>query len=1287
MAKGKVQKGGTRARSLKATNKGTQSMAQALQTRLTKNTKQAKKQSSKESSDEDPEDSQSEYSQPEDSDSPPADDEDEVDELEDDTPKPKRRKGNAGHPTKNPSPQKTRSRTQRQQKASTYTIDSTDDDDDVEIIEDKDATPVPPKTSEPAASTFDDESISNAGRSYAQPTAKPTETQHSRQSSLAASPAHILSMAKRAAGSAVQPSGNVSHRPPVAATASEIFNPTKGTQEPPPPFQLKSHFSRHESPALSITSEHTPLSKVPPAEHKVLTRKRKDRDTDQVPDVPLDYGDTTDFHGSAHKPVDEHGQRLEAPPDSPVQAWTRLPGEGECVFTRYGNELIAEVYGPLSLHAEGRNGNYQPHARWFNVQSRHWEYLPLGWVSCKPPWLIPLEVLLRECPEAHLVKCLKDKYGRLTPIITRSYDYLARPKLPTPTRGPAQSTSSSLPQARPANPPAHCPPSRTVRRTSQTPAPMIPSASGLTTRMSKFEIERPIQRSRSSSKKAQANEPTEGENESDQERQRDEHTMSHADVEESMTALLREGVPLADVRDIKRGKPSGDEKVAGGMLRQYVLELAAKHGRPVDFFLKLAGLVLSEERALTLWQLFQKVAATRSNVPTGAAFNDWAPKEFHRIKVQRAKDGLDDDSWFEELINELRESGTEFGCENPTETAVKNIQITNARLKNLAMQVASTSSTKMFGLSFSHDAAAAQWASAHSSHDGLQSWCKENKVEIRDALFRFSSLLKYAILSLPSCITLMLSFSAVDSKLVKLDDMSVMDLLIHVLGVSKDTVSKSVSKDESEAHMVDDTTKPDGAADDDIPTDEDAPAKQDSTVPSHPRPIPVKSYARSAPTERKRKAGNNGDWRERRHEFNPPHRQGDGTHWEPGPKVDKGGYSQRNYMHRITRDMLKADYAVAADIPIIKDGIWGNIIEDMANHDLRLINWPANAPIPEIDFQVVGDLHLVLGDTLVKEMANAYLENKPETIVPRFVPLSKDERDLDHSSLEFASLAAIMSVGTNLGDPPIVRARFGDSQSLMTKFKVSKHTLSLMKGYALKDSLEANTNHLRDLGDTVPPSPDYAKKTLEFEQTLKKTKRLNNKLGRIKKGLDLYSAQKDDNSDIGVVQRTRQIVSNIRSAQVHPGGTPTMAPPGALQPSMGPPSFPPRAQCPFLASGYASDASNVNHRPVQYHRHASQPVAGPSRLPSNGPQQGGHYAGGPHYYPPPPPPPPGPHGCYDYYHYPPPPVQHSGYWSGDQAHRDYSQGYGQPSGPPPPRSYDRMGSQPPHNYGGSDSGF
>ncbi|KAH6906267.1 hypothetical protein BKA70DRAFT_1429693 [Coprinopsis sp. MPI-PUGE-AT-0042] len=1058
MAKGKVQRGGTRARASKATNSGAQLMAQASQPRPTKNMKQAKKRSSKESSDEDPEDSQSEYSQAEDSDVPPLDDEDEVDELEDDTPKPKRRKGNTGQPTKDPSPRRTRSRTQRQQKA--YTIDSTDDD-DIEIVEDEPATPAPATASERGASTVDDQSISRAGRSYVPPSAKPTargtipfveiplappagqrawERQHSRQSSLAASPAHILNMAKRAAGSAVQPSGYVQVRPPVPATASEIFNPTKGTQEPPPPFQLKSNFSRQESPALSITSEHTPSSKVPPAEHKVLTRKRKERDTNLVPDIPLDYGDVTDFHGSAHKPVDEDGV------DS-------SPRQGECVFTRYGTELIAEVYGPLSLHAEGRNGNYQPHARWFNVQSQHWEYLPLGWVSCKPPWLVPLEVLLRERPEAHLVKRLKDKYGRLTPIITRSYDYLARPKLPTPTRSLAQSASSSLPPG----------PSRQPRpllslqnRSSNQANTSSHDTLGLWADDEGVEIRNRAVDTTSEElnqegalvttgkENAQANEPAGDEVE---ETQRDEDVTTGADAQESLTSLLREGVRLADIRDIKRGKPSGDEKVAGGMLRSYALELAAKHGRSVDFFLKLAGLVLSEERALTLWQLFQKAAATRSGVPTGAAFNDWAPKEFHRIKVQRAKDGLDDDSWFEELINEIREAGIEFGSENPTETAVKNIEITNTRLKNLAMQVASTSSTKMFGLSFSDDPAAAQWASAHSSHDGLQNWCKHNKVQIRDTLFRFSSLL-----------------NAVDSKLVNLDDMSVMDLLIHVLGVSKDAVSKSANKEETKAPLGDDTepAKPDDAEDDNIPTDEDTLANQDSTVPSHPHPIPTKRHTKSAPTERKGKAGNTGDWRERRQEFNPPHRPGDGTHWEPGPKVDRGGCGRRDYKRRITRDMLKADYAVAADIPIIKDGIWGNIIEDMADHDLRLINWPAGAPIPEIDFQVVGDLHLVLGDTLVKEMANAYLENKPDTIVPRFVPLSKDERDLDRSSLEFASLPAIMSVGTNPGDPPVVRARFGDSQSLMAKFKVSKHTLGLMKGYILKDSLEANTNHLRD---------------------------------------------------------------------------------------------------------------------------------------------------------------------------------------------------------------------------------
>jgi hypothetical protein len=82
---------------------------------------------------------------------------------------------------------------------------------------------------------------------------------------------------------------------------------------------------------------------------------------------------------------------------------------------------------------------------------------------------------------------------------------------------------------------------------------------------------------------------------------------------------------------------------------------------------------------------------------------------------------------------------------------------------------------------------------------------------------------------------------------------------------------------------------------------------------------------------------------------------------------------------------------VAADIPVIKDGLWGNIIETMANHDLRLIDWPAGAPVPELDFQVVADLHLALGNAVVKNMALAYLANDEETVVPKFVPLSEGE--------------------------------------------------------------------------------------------------------------------------------------------------------------------------------------------------------------------------------------------------------------------------------------------------------
>jgi hypothetical protein len=68
----------------------------------------------------------------------------------------------------------------------------------------------------------------------------------------------------------------------------------------------------------------------------------------------------------------------------------------------------------------------------------------------------------------------------------------------------------------------------------------------------------------------------------------------------------------------------------------------------------------------------------------------WSPKEFQRIKAQRASEKLDDDAWYEELLKELRDSGVEFEAGNPTETAVKNMQTTNTRLKNLVSTLINT---------------------------------------------------------------------------------------------------------------------------------------------------------------------------------------------------------------------------------------------------------------------------------------------------------------------------------------------------------------------------------------------------------------------------------------------------------------------------------------------------------------------------------------------------------------------------------------------------------------------
>jgi hypothetical protein len=232
-----------------------------------------------------------------------------------------------------------------------------------------------------------------------------------------------------------------------------------------------------------------------------------------------------------------------------------------------------------------------------------------------------------------------------------------------------------------------------------------------------------------------------------------------------------------------------------------------------------------------------------------------------------------------------------------------------------------------------------------------------------------------------------------------------------------------------------------------------------------------------------------------------------------------------------------------------------------------------------------------------------------------------------------------MSVGAKLGDQPVVRARFGDSESLMKKFKVSKHLIGLAKGYALNDSLEANTNHLRNLNDTIPPSPDYAKMTLASERVLKKTERLHNKMDRARKEQAQYAAAHVDNDDnandenmkLGAVLPARYGTSNMRSThdprpfQDQSAGMHAKVPAATRQNSMGPPAFP--SQRPFLASGYSSDTPNMHHRQQQPHRHPSQPIAGSSRLPSASSQPAGHYVGGsPHPYHLPPP--PNPHGYY-----------------------------------------------------------
>jgi hypothetical protein len=130
-----------------------------------------------------------------------------------------------------------------------------------------------------------------------------------------------------------------------------------------------------------------------------------------------------------------------------------------------------------------------------------------------------------------------------------------------------------------------------------------------------------------------------------------------------------------------------------------------------------------------------------------------------------------------------------------------------------------------------------------------------------------------------------------------------MDLLSHVLGVAKVNEPKTTGVKAKQHQSAEGSTplqniinESQDACPNDISGDEDM----------HNEPPTKKS---SKPGPRRGKAGKNTDWRVHRQQFDPPHRQGDGTHWEPGPNADKGT-GERDYQRKITRDRLKADFGV-----------------------------------------------------------------------------------------------------------------------------------------------------------------------------------------------------------------------------------------------------------------------------------------------------------------------------------------------------------------------------------------
>jgi hypothetical protein len=284
------------------------------------------------------------------------------------------------------------------------------------------------------------------------------------------------------------------------------------------------------------------------------------------------------------------------------------------------------VYGPLSIHAKGEVGNYQPFGCWLNVKTKRWEALPLSMVSCRPQFPIPLEALIQLQPNTPAINRLKRKYGGTIPIFGRSWDYLKLPKLQKPTPRARLGASSSS-QQRPVllHQPSRPLPSlqnRSVNHANATPKDTL----GLWDHDADVEVSKKPTNAKG---KGRASEVPAASNDDDttaavsdplgqdNNNRKPKNMEGGASIQDAMTDALREGVKLTAVRVVKQGKASGEELHGGNMLRQYAMELATKYNRPVEFFLKLAGLILSEERALSLWQLWLKVVALRADVPTG----------------------------------------------------------------------------------------------------------------------------------------------------------------------------------------------------------------------------------------------------------------------------------------------------------------------------------------------------------------------------------------------------------------------------------------------------------------------------------------------------------------------------------------------------------------------------------------------------------------------------------------------------------------------------------------------